>query len=320
MSESKDDFAERLQRIREAREGSAASQTTAPTAARAPSSPLAPRGRSSVPLLAGLGVVVAGAVMLAVVNPSALRFPPLNADTVVASTTDGGTAAAGAGFLGQFLASVTGTASASARMPVEYLPPAPEGWIRITPQDVQDPDLLATLQSQWSAGLPDRTSVPLDQHPGFSEVIRMIETFADPDMETKILARKRTKAVYLNPNGEVLFVGLGFQDKVNALGPRDNPASWTDELVRRLEKDLGADEMIERIQLAGMEVTNRTHPTGQSLVARPIGKDIYAPNGLRLVVALTDRTIIEIKGMSAPKTAETLIASIDREALLAQLD
>ena len=275
-----------------------------------------PERRVQVMLIAG----VAFAGLLAVGVTLMMATPlPVPTTSELAATLDGDAPRQeGPTFLGRLMGAAGGGASASTEPPVAFLPPPPSGWVRVTPRDAADPDVMARVAARWTAA--GGSATPLDRHPGYRELVRLIDTFDNPDTEGRVLARKSTRAIYLHPQGHVLHVALEFRDKVRALGPKDDPASRTAAVAEQQEKARTPNEVIEQTRLAGVAVINRTRPSGGSMVARPIGGNLDAPNGFRLALALTDRAVMEMQGVAPPRAAATMIAAMDRQALAARLD
>lgn len=214
------------------------------------------------------------------------------------------------GILDRVLAFVDGFGEKPMTGPLAYLPDAPQGWVRVTESDVQQPGYLETLMTSWI-----QTGVPLDQNAGFQRLSHFADTYSSPDTEMKVLARSRTTAFYLNPQGEFLVVRLEFLSDRGALGEPTNASGWIESLYQRETKDLKDDEILERNELAGLPVTNRVVPHGSSLVSRPIGDKYDIPNGMKLAVPLTHRAVMKIEGLSTPTAAEALIKNVDRFAL-----
>jgi hypothetical protein len=201
--------------------------------------------------------------------------------------------------------------------PIAFLPPAPEGWVRVTEADAQMPGALQTLVAQWSA-LSDAS--PLEENAGYQSLTQFLALNEKPDVEGKVLSETRADAFYLSDDGEFLLAQLKYLPEQSPLGALDDGASWIEGLAAIETAGLADGEILERLQLGGLEVTNRTNPNGKSQLIRPIGTDIYAANGMKIAVPLTGRAIFRIEGLAKPFVAQTLIASINRGALLARHD
>lgn len=198
--------------------------------------------------------------------------------------------------------------------PIYFLPPAPEGWVRVTEADVQAPEPMADLAAKWP-----QTGLKLEQHPGFAQVQTFIRYYADPDVETQMLSRSRTKAYYLGADGGFLEVRLRYRGARSALGAANDPAAWTATLMAEAEAALKPGEIIEQARLAGVPVVNRTRPTGLGRSAAPIAGDSPALAALKLTAALGARVELRLSGRAAPGTVAALIGTIDRPAVAAQM-
>ncbi len=201
--------------------------------------------------------------------------------------------------------------------PIAFLPPAPEGWVRVTTADAQMPGALQRLVAQWSA-LPDAS--PLEENASYQQLTQFLALNEKPDGEGKVPSQTRADAFYLSHHGEFLLAQLTYLPEQSPLGALDDKASWIEGLAAIETASLADGEILERLQLSGLEVTNRTQPNGSSLLIRPIGTDIYAGNGMKIAVPLTGRAIFRVEGLAKPFVAQTLIVSINRNALLALHD
>jgi hypothetical protein len=203
--------------------------------------------------------------------------------------------------------------------PVAYLPPAPDGWFRVTAVDAATTDVLATLRAQWPDPGTGEGVLALEDNVGFAQLTHYLEVRRTPDMEQRVLAKKSTYALYLHPNGQFLNVGLAFLSERRALGAATDQQSWVRALSTEVEKDRQSDEVLEVLTLAGFDAVNRTKAAGESLVTRPIAGNLSGLTGFRISAALTHRAVIEIQGIAAPSVAEALVASVDIDALKARL-
>lgn len=222
-------------------------------------------------------------------------------------------APAAPGFIDRLANMVFTSGADTSRNLIDFLPPAPDGWVRVMPEDAALPNAMDAIKARWPQG-----PVPLEQHPGYKSLAWYLDPKATPDIEQNILSKSGISAIYLNGEGAFLNVRLQLQPESTPLGGQNDPASWIEGLAAIEEKTLGSGEILERLTLGGIEVTNQTRPNGKSLIMRPIGSDIYASNGINLAVPLTSRAVLRLEGLAAPVLAQTLITSIDRDALSAR--
>lgn len=199
--------------------------------------------------------------------------------------------------------------------PLTYLPPARDGWYRVTVMDARNPNILDDLHHAWPG--PARS---LAQNPGYKHLVHFIRTYRKPDFEQRVLARKRTRAMYLHPNGEFMTVRMQFTGDKNALGPRDKKSVWIDSLAKRLEARANRDEVVERNKLAGHDIVNLTKAEGKSPIQRPIGYAYGTRNALRISVPLTNKAIMSIDGVTTPNAVAKLISAVDKIAVAEHLD
>ena len=199
--------------------------------------------------------------------------------------------------------------------PLGYLPPALDGWIRVTVMDARDPGILDDIHAAWPG-----SGQPLAQNPGYKHLVHFLKIYRKPDMEQRVLAKTRTRAMYLHPNGEFMSVRMQFASDKNALGPRDNKSAWIEALAKRLEARAGQDEVVERNKLAGHDILNLTKAEGKSPIQRPIGYAYGTRNALRISVPLTHKAIMSIDGVVTPNTVGRLISAVDKSAVARHLD
>lgn len=205
------------------------------------------------------------------------------------------------------------TSPAPKATPADFLPPAPDGWVRIAERDAREPGLLDTLQKGWPRS--GMGVVALDQHPAWPQTRQFVQTNARPDVEARVLARTSARAIYLGPRGEYVFFRLQFLGERVALGSPGHPEAWLDALMEKTRKQLETDEVIERVTLSGVGMLNRTRQPGTSLIARPIGSDLHSLNGLQLMVPLTEHAVVDARGLTTPETLGTMIANMDRAGI-----
>ncbi len=313
MSSDKDSFEDRLRRIRETR--AEASPAGGPGRGLMPN--FAPKSNPTNLWLLALvlvGLVGAGAIALGVMAVAAkiAEGPLAMAREVQANLQGKDVAPAEPGVIERLAGFLFSTSPEGGRNPINFLPPAPDGWVRVTAEDAALPDALDAIKARWPQG---DGVFPIEENLGFKHLSQYLESRAAPDMEQKVLAKNRTSAVYLNGNGQFLNVQLDHLPERSALGSPNDPAGWVESLAATEEKSLESGEILERLTLGGIEVTNQTKPAGKSLVARPIGTDIYAPNAVKIAVALTNRAVLRLQGAAAPSSAEAIITAIDRDGL-----
>lgn len=311
MSSDKDGFEERLRRISEAR-----SQALSPVAAGSghaqPSGPQPRRLGPWMPVFLLSGVLSAGiATLLRATFSEGPQAILLQAE---ADQNGADSSATEPGLINRLSGMVFASASDQPRGPADFLPAAPDGWVRVTPKDAALPDALDAVKARWPQG---SSIVPLEQNLGYTQLEQYLKLRGEPDAEQHDQSKTGASAIYLNGNGEFLSVELRLTPERSALGARNDPASWIDGLLVIEEKSLDSGEELERLQLSGMDVTNQTKPAGKSLIARPIESDIHSPNGMKIAVPLTSRAILRIQGISTPIAAQTLMTSIDRDELSA---
>ena len=261
-----------------------------------------------------VGLVGAGAIALGVMAVAAkiAEGPLAMAREVQANLQGKDVAPAEPGVIERLAGFIFSTSPEGGRNPINFLPPAPDGWVRVTAEDAALPDALNAIKARWPQG---EGVFPIEENLGFKQLSQYLELRAEPDMEQKVLSKNRTTAIYLNGNGQFLNVQLDYLSERGALGSPNDPATWIESLAAIEEKSLEAGEVLERLTLGGIDVTNQTKPAGKSLVSRPIGSDISAPNGMKIAVALTNRAVLRLQGMATPAAAEALITSIDRDGL-----
>lgn len=108
-------------------------------------------------------------------------------------------------------------------MPIDYLPTATAGWIRVTAADATADEALAKIAARWPLASGDEAWFPLHENLGFKRLERFLSLHAKSDLEQQVIAEKRAHAIYLGTGGEFFEVTLEFHDKVRALGPPDAP-------------------------------------------------------------------------------------------------
>ena len=312
MSSEKDTFEDRLRRIRDSR-----AEISPPIGAgRGRMPPDEPGSSSMTKWVIGylvFGLVCAGGVTLVAANIS--EGPRAMWRDVQPDLQGANVAPAGPGLIDRLASMVFPTDSDLSRNPIGFLPPAPDGWVRVTPDDAALPNAMDAIKARWPQG-----PVPLEQNSGFKSLAWYLDLHATSGFEQDALAKTGTSAIYLSGEGAFLNLRLEFVPERKPLGERNDPASWIEGLAAIEEKALESGEILERLTLGGIEVTNQTKPNGKSLIMRPIGSDIYASNGIKLAVPLTNRAILRMEGLAAPVLAQTLITSVDRDALSARHD
>lgn len=236
---------------------------------------------------------------------------------VQANLQGGDVTSAGPGAIEKIAAMVFPSNADATRDLIDFLPPAPDGWVRITPEDAALPKALDAIKARWPQG---NDVLPVEQNLGYKHLVSFLERKAKPDAERQVLPKTATSALYLSGNGEFLHVQLEHTSELNALGAKNDPDSWIEALAAIEEKSLQSGELLERLVLGDVAATNQTKPAGESPLVRPIGADVYATNGLKLAIPLSNRAILRMQGEATPILAQALIASIDRDGLLARLD
>lgn len=314
MSSDKEAFEERLRRISQSRE-----QAFAPVGAGSGRMP--PKGaKSNHKTMWALGIVVFGLVCAGGVTLVAAKIsagPNALMRETLASLQGADVLPAEPGFLERVALMIFPDETTTSDAPISFLPAAPDGWVRVTTADAALPDALDAIKARWPQGAD---VLPIEQNLGFKQLTEYLEVRAEQDLESKVLSKLRTTAIYLNGNGEFLSVQLEFEPKRNPLGGQNDPASWIEGLAAIEEKSLGIGEILERLTLAGIDVTNQTKAAGTSLVRRPIGSDIYAQTAMKIAVPLTSRAILRLHGLATPVVAQALIAGVDRDDLSARLE
>ncbi len=314
MASDKDSFEDRLRRIRESR-----AQTGPEISIGRGRGPHAqPKSGSMKRWVMGylvLGLICAGAVTIVAAKISA--GPNAMWRETQAKLQDANAVPAEPGLVERLALMVFPSGDEAGDGPIGFLPAAPDGWVRVTTDDAALPNALDAIKARWPVG---SNVLPLEQNLGFKHLDRYLDLKRNPGMEEKILSRNGTSAIYLNGNGEFLNVRLDYTSERSALGTTNDPESWIEALAAIEEKALESGEVLERLELGGMEVTNRTNPAGESLIMRPIGSDIYATNGFKIAVALTSRAVLRLEGLTTPIAAQTLMTSIDRDELSALIN
>lgn len=259
------------------------------------------------PILPGLTLTAAPPVMAA---------DPVPAPIAMDTSPDPAPAAAAPGLFDRLTAMVTGApaeAPPTPTQPVDFLPPAPVGWVRVTESDLATPGAMDRVQADWAL-LPE--ALPLDQNKGFG----LMEQFLAAPPPSEDQARVRAQAIYLAGNGEYLSVIIKFRPARAAFGAPGDDMAWRQTLRAEVKRDAGTTETVEAVTLAGIAMFNRTRPEGKSRLSRPIGKDFEVPNGLKLTAALSHRAEVQANGHITPAAAGALIAAFDRKALGALLE
>jgi hypothetical protein len=202
--------------------------------------------------------------------------------------------------------------------PVDYLPAAPAGWVRVTQAEASQPDILDRLQEGWprdGIGV-----VPIAQHPAWLQLQDFVRSNANPDIETRVLSPSGSSGINMGPRGEYAFVRLSLTGERTAFGDPANSGAWIDAMTELARDDMDDDEMIEEVPLSGIQMVNLTKKPGESLLARPIGSDLRTPNGMHLFVPLTHRALPVIRALAEPDVIGTMIARVDPAALVARKD
>lgn len=309
MSSDNESFEDRLRRIRDARSETGVPATAGRT--RLPHYEPEPDSKAKWLLAYALfGLVCAGAVAVAAAK---IGFGPLSALKGVSS--EAVAVDATPGLLDQLSSLIFQSSGEGTAGPFAFLPTAPEGWIRVTPEDAVLPTAMDAILARWPHG-----SVPLAQNAGYDRLVQYLDLREMPDAQQDVLAKTGITGFYLNGEGGFLTLQIKLEPDRKPLGEQNNPSSWIDGLVAIEQKAIQPGEILERLTLGGIEVTNQTKAAGKSLIMRPIGSDLQTINGLKIAVPLTSRAVLRVEGLAAPVFAQGLITSIDRDALAALQD
>ena len=316
MSSDKDEFNERLRRISETRavtagsSGGGGSLRAPPHKEKSGSS--AKWMLATVLVLAVFGSIIAlgGAAVYAKITEG----PRAMLREVSATLQGANVQPAESGFIDKLADMIFPTSGDTAGDPIDFLPPAPDGWVRVTPKDAALPNALDAVKARWPQ---DSDVLPIDQNMGYMHLVLFLDQKAKPDAEQKVLSKTGTSAIYLGGDGQFLKVRLNYTSERSALGAKNDPDAWISALAAIEEKSLESSETLEQLMLGDIAATNQTKPVGESLTMRPIGSDVYATNSLKLAVPLSHRAILRMQGIATPILAQALIAAIDRKGLLA---
>lgn len=198
--------------------------------------------------------------------------------------------------------------------PINFLPTASGGWVRVTTADAKIPEISTQLMARWPGD-----GVPLAEHPGFRHLDHFLKIYRNEDIEERVLSQSRTRAMFLHPQGEFLSVRLEVLPQARTLGGTDDPEGWITALSAREAEDLDRDEVLETVTIAGFTATNRTEPLGQSLLARPIETDLDVPNGVKLAIPLSHRIVLRFDGLVKPDRIAKMLAALDVDTMRAAL-
>lgn len=344
MSSDNDGFQERLRRI-QAKQNAHAQIKLEPVQPKAPPPPEPdeeyvytgrPAARSATPVLAVVGIL---AVMGAGAAVYFRDIAPKEGGTLIASlgevpvsavenTAVTETAAAIAGeepsatkapnWLQRWIGGPLDPVGDVNQNPIAYLPPAPDGWVRVTTDDAKAPDALASISARWSQTMGD--GMPLERNLGYKHLEHFLKIYATEDMEGQILAQRSTRAMYMNGRGEFMNVQLEFLPDARKLGEPGATGAWLNALAEVETKEKTAMEVVERDTIDGVALTNRTLPPGASLMARPIAQNRDAPGGFKIAVPLSHRAVIRFHGVFVPRDAAALVQAMDRDAVIARHD
>lgn len=339
-------FEDRLARLRESEGTAEPRQATEPATGATPPADPEPRAKPVLPaarivFAVGLGLIATGALMLPrdqidlppalaailpgtdpaapdtasaeVATPDPASVDAISGVTPVAAMVPPLAAAAPPGLFERVMAMMTGApaeAAPTSTLPVDFLPPAPPGWVRVTEADIAAGRADSLLDSAWAA-LPQAQPVTLNKgHPVLQQMLAASAPSTD-------LARVRMQALYMAGSGEYLVVTLKFRPQRAAFGVPGDDKAWRQTLRAEVEREAATGEVVEPLTLGGVALFNRTRPAGKSRLTQPVGKDLDVPNGLKLTAALSHRAEVQLNGHATPAAAGTLIAAFNRNGLAA---
>ena len=192
-----------------------------------------------------------------------------------------------------------------------YLPPAPEGWIRVTPADAQDDvqAAIAALGARYPGG-----EVALRDHPIFQPTARFLDLANDERVTFQPLNLVVWhQAYYLHPSGSGLVAKLVVRGAEHELVSPDGPALFEAEMrrLREIHGDTpGTFEDLEGSDFAGMTEIR----AGAAVL--PILKDASGFQGrVDLHFAVGSNAIIELRGVADGQDLAEILAGIDANAI-----
>lgn len=195
-----------------------------------------------------------------------------------------------------------------------YLPPAPEGWVRVTPADTQD-DVQAAIAA-LGARYPGGESA-LRAHPVFQPTARFLDLANDervtfPPLNLQIWHQ----AYYLHPSGAGLVAKLVVRDADKALGPSGDPAAWQAEVLRMREVHSIPGATYQNVEIGpflGAAAIHRDTALGATLDASSA-----APRRVDMNLAVGPHAIIELRGVAAGRDLPAVLAGVDPNAIAAR--
>ncbi|MEM6589002.1 MAG: hypothetical protein AAF641_11190 [Pseudomonadota bacterium] len=192
------------------------------------------------------------------------------------------------------------------KRPIDFVPEAPEGWFRVTIFEARDPDTLSQLKEKWPQIGPSDT-FPVEESHCFDTLTDMIGS----------VGKTRPLAVYLNPNRECIWIWIQFR---GVLGPKDDPEMWREAVLETARRDLRSGQYIQQVQLGDILVVNRGNRACLDLPCKPIKLGQDETLFFRIWAALTNRSVVELRGVAKQSVVEDMLLSIDREALWDKFD
>ncbi|MCY4337158.1 MAG: hypothetical protein OXC60_21120 [Litoreibacter sp.] len=194
--------------------------------------------------------------------------------------------------------------------PLDALPRAPAGWVKITRRDAEAGDLVARVSASWP-----EDAVPLESHKGFRRLTSFAAIYAKEDWETRLTANRKAVGLYLSHSGSYLNAAMIYRGRDHLLGGAQDPQGWADQLEAEAQSKKQPQQVVERLTLVGIPAINITREAGADARERPLIQDMAEPTRFQLRAAFSARALISLQGWAAGQDLEPFVAGVDANRL-----
>ncbi|MEM6409198.1 MAG: hypothetical protein AAF700_12370 [Pseudomonadota bacterium] len=195
-------------------------------------------------------------------------------------------------------------------LPIEALPPAPDGWVRVTQKDALGGNLVETVAQNWPSD-----AEALTEHSGYRRLQQFASLYGKEDVETRMSANRKSSALYMSKTGSYVNVSMIYRAKDRSLGAAGDARAWADQLEFEAYQTLQKGQEVERVALADVIVINATRAVGQHPLEQPLSLDTSSAVKMKLRAGLTPRALLSMQGKASADELAALIAGIDLSLL-----
>jgi len=199
-----------------------------------------------------------------------------------------------------------------------YLPEAPGGWLRATPDDAVPGDVQRAIDhvaTRWPGG-----EAQLRTHLGFQSLGRYLDQHGRPaTLLNPRSPRNQGQVLFLHPDGTILSMGITLLPTDRALGPDDAPQAWQAEALRRGEAARWRVDAVHELSVAGFPAISFARSLIANVPPAPFDDRSRTPVRLDLVVVLDARAYITFRGLATPSQARALLAATDIRGIRARV-